>query len=97
MLTHHDFFIKEVAEVIFGPELVLSSGERIPVKTVCAEHIAHDLGRDVPGAQEYLEHLAYHSWWNNGAGPDIPQSCRRIAEARRAGAPATRRLIYRFD
>lgn len=66
-LTHHSFWIHEVMIPIFGYTITNSNGKSVCVKDICEQHILEDFGmRFIPTAQDYLEHLEFQDWMQNG-------------------------------
>lgn len=77
-LTHNTWFIM-LLEKIFGSTITNSNGQKVSVRDVGEQHVLEDFrGKFIPSAQDWLNHLQYVDWMNNGAGtlgspPQNPQ------------------------
>lgn len=84
-LTHHGFWIHEVMIPIFGYTITNSDEKVVSVKDICEQHILEDFGmRFIPTAQDYLEHLDFKEWMQNGLA-DNPSSAKRITQRDSSG------------
>lgn len=78
-LTHNSWFLSTILEKVFGNVIVNSAGRSVPVREIGEQHILEDFkGRFIPTAQDYLEHMEFQSWMNNGV-TGTPSSHRKIA------------------
>ena len=65
--THHMFWVMEVMVPLFGNYITNSDGRKVSVKDICERHILEDFRmRFIPSLQDYLEHLSFQPWMNNG-------------------------------
>jgi hypothetical protein len=79
-LTHNSFWIHEVMIPIFGYTITNSDGKEVSVKDICEIHILEDFGmRFIPTAQDYLEHIDFQDWMQNGI-KDCPSSFKKLKE-----------------
>jgi hypothetical protein len=80
-LTHNMFWVKEVMVPIFGYMFKRASdGVEVCTKDVCEQHILEDFSmRFIPTAQDYLEHIDFQDWMQNGI-KDYPSSFKKIRE-----------------
>jgi hypothetical protein len=77
-LTHNAFWIHEVMIPIFGYTIKNSDDKDVSVKDLCEQHILEDFGmRFIPTAQDYLEHMEFQDWMQNGM-KDCPSSFVKI-------------------
>jgi len=84
-LTHHGFWIHEVMIPIFGYTITNSADKVVSVKDICEQHILEDFGmRFIPTAQDYLEHLDFKEWMQNGL-KDNPSSAIKITQKDKSG------------
>ncbi len=80
LLTHHMFFVRECIVPIFGSTIVNSDGKEVSVVEVCEYHIYEDFSDEgkhngfIPTAGDYLAHLDFVQWMNNGEGGASPAS-----------------------
>ncbi len=85
LLTHHMFFVRECIVPIFGSTLVNSDGNEVSVVEVCELHIYEDFSDEgkhdgfIPTAGDYLAHLDFATWMNNGEG-GAPESQKKRVE-----------------
>lgn len=94
-LTHNSWFIF-VAERVFGHNIVNSDGRSVSVRDVCERHILEDFGNKyIPTPQDYLEHMEFQPWMNNGMD-GAPSSHKKINEATRNGK-LTRKVVMTLD
>jgi hypothetical protein len=65
-LTHNTWFLF-ILEEIFGETITNSDKKVVSVRDIGEDHIREDF-RDkfIPTAQDWLEHMAYVDWMNNG-------------------------------
>src|SRR5688572_12780393 len=59
-LRHHTEGITLCVE-LFGPEITVLSGKRIPVRWIAEQHVIEDLGF-VPTVKDWLENLQVTEW-----------------------------------
>jgi hypothetical protein len=79
-LTHNMFWIQEVMIPLFGYNITNSEGEEVCVKDICELHILEDFAmKYIPSAQDYLEHLDFQDWMQNGM-KGYPSSYKKINE-----------------
>ncbi len=70
-LTHNTWFVKVILEKIFGHEITLSNGVKISVREIGQYHVMEDFRGGNPSPGDYLQHLKFQSWMDNGAsGPN---------------------------
>jgi hypothetical protein len=68
-LTHNSWFVTTILPKVFGHQRVNSDGKKYNVKDVGEYHILEDFKmRFIPTPQDYVEHLEYADWINNGGG-----------------------------
>lgn len=80
-LTHQSWFISTIIPLIFGEVMTNSDGKDFSPKQIAEEHVLEDFGmKFIPSAQDYLENLEFKSWFNNGVGPDVPSSFKKIED-----------------
>lgn len=80
VLTHHMFWVMEVMVPLFGNYITNSDGRMVSVKDICERHILEDFRmRFIPSAQDYLEHVEFADWMNNGV-KGCPSSFKKILE-----------------
>jgi hypothetical protein len=93
-MTHHTFGIWLCVRA-FGDVLTTRDGP-VSVAAIAEHHIMRDLGRDSPSATEWLAHLPYREWLNNGRCP--PPSARALRNYRRGrGTRRTGRPLAQID
>ena len=81
-LTHNAWFIGHILEKIFGVTFTNSDGKVISVRDIGEQHVAEDFGNKyIPTAQDYLEHIEFQPWMNNGKN-GCPSSFRKFDEVR---------------
>lgn len=72
-LTHNAWFISVVLPRVFGDTIKNSDGKEVSVRDIGEQHVAEDFrGKFIPSAQDWLNHLSYEEWMNNGAS--VPNS-----------------------
>lgn len=91
-LRHHTMGIFE-ADKLFGEELVLSTGKRVPVQYIGIQHVQEDLGW-VPTPQDWLKHLAVPAEML-GRGPAEP--ARKIIPLSQQARPAMAQIMAECD
>jgi hypothetical protein len=70
---------------IFGYTITNSDEKVVSVKDICEQHILEDFGmRFIPTAQDYLEHLDFKEWMQNGL-KDNPSSAIKITQKDKSG------------
>jgi hypothetical protein len=70
---------------IFGYTITNSADKVVSVKDICEQHILEDFGmRFIPTAQDYLEHLDFKEWMQNGL-KDNPSSAIKITQKDKSG------------
>lgn len=89
-LTHHSWFVA-VVERIVGESVSTKDG-LVPTRLVGEQHLRADLGF-VPSAQEWLETMNFHDWFNNGVH-EIAPSARKVVERRKTVKPGK---IFAFN
>ena len=79
-LTHNNWFVF-IVEKVFGHTIKITpSGQEVSVREIAEQHILEDFKmKFIPNVQDYLNLMAFPSWLNNWAGPDLPQSCWHMA------------------
>ncbi len=81
VMTHNSWFISTIIPLIFGENITNSDGKVISSRQIAEEHVLEDFGmRFIPSGQDFLEHLEFKSWFNNGVGPDVPSSFKKIED-----------------
>lgn len=76
MITHNSWFVVNILPKVFGHMRVNSDGKRYSVKDVGEYHILEDFKmRFIPTIQDYLEHLDFQQWMNNGG--DVPNRLKK--------------------
>jgi hypothetical protein len=91
-LTHNSWFLLNILERIHFPNsapmttdgrfpiIINSENKRVSVRDIGEQHILEDFAQKfIPTAQDYLEHLPWQAWMNNGQGGH-PSSHQKIAE-----------------
>lgn len=91
-LTHHSFFIA-LLDRMFGHTIVNTDGTPVAVRAIADKHVRDDFGF-IPSPQDWLQHLEFQPWFNNGVR-GVPNSYRKIHEMK-SGARVTRRQIFSF-
>lgn len=92
-LTHNGWFIF-VVERVFGHNITNADGREVSVRDICERHILEDFGNKyIPTAADYLEHMSYEDWMQNGI-KGAPSSYRRLAE--KAGK-LVKKTVMTFD
>ena len=82
-LTHTSWFLSVVLEKVFGVVITNSQGRKVSVRDVGEQHILEDFGgRFIPTAQDYLEHMNFEDWMQNGTR-GVPSSFKKIDENRK--------------
>lgn len=77
-LTHNSWFLSVILERVFGVTRVNSDGKTYSVRDIGEQHILEDYGmRYIPSAQDYLEHMEFQPWMNNGKS-GCPSSFRKL-------------------
>ena len=78
VLTHTMFWVKGVMVPLFGSYITISTGRKVSVKDICEQHILEDFRqRFIPTPQDYIEHMQFQPWMNNGVS-GTPSSHRKI-------------------
>lgn len=78
VLTHTSWFLSTILERVFGTTLTNSAGRVVSVREIGEQHVLEDFkGRFIPTAQDFLEHMEFQSWMNNGTN-GTPSSHRKI-------------------
>lgn len=95
-LTHNSWFIF-VVERVFGHTITahLDDGgtKEVSVRDVCEQHILEDFGNKfIPTPQDYLEHMEFQGWMNNGV-EGSPSSHQKIKERVRKPRERKRMLL----
>ena len=76
--THHMFWVMEVMVPLFGNYITNSDGRKVSVKDICERHILEDFRmRFIPSLQDYLEHVEFQPWMNNGVSGS-PSSHKKV-------------------
>lgn len=66
VLTHNSWFIF-VVERVFGNHIINANGAKVSVRDICERHILEDFGgKFIPTPQDYIEHMEFKDWMNNG-------------------------------
>jgi hypothetical protein len=60
-LRHHDVGVVEAVK-LFGPQIRLSDGNSVDVRSVCEAHIEEDCGGKIPSIQDWFDNLEPQSW-----------------------------------
>lgn len=82
-LTHTSWFLSTILERVFGVTITNSQGRKVSVRDVGEQHILEDFGgRFIPTAQDYLEHMNFEEWMQNGIR-GVPSSFKKIDENRK--------------
>lgn len=82
-LTHTSWFLSNILERVFGVTITNSDGRKVSVRDVGEQHILEDFGgRFIPTAQDYLEHMNFEDWMQNGT-KGVPSSFKKIDENRK--------------
>lgn len=83
-LTHNSWFISTIIPKIFGNSLVNSAGIEVSTREIAERHVLEDFkGKYIPTASDYLEHLEYQDWMQNGNNDSIPTSVRKLFGSRK--------------
>lgn len=71
VITHNSWFAVNIIPKVFGHQRENSEGRKYSTKDVAEYHILEDFRmRFIPSIQDYLEHLDFQPWMNNGG--DVP-------------------------
>lgn len=82
-LTHTSWFLSTILERVFGVTITNSQGRKVSVRDIGEQHILEDFGgRFIPTAQDYLEHMNFEDWMQNGTRGN-PSSFKKIDEKRK--------------
>lgn len=82
-LTHTAWFLSTILERVFGVTINNSQGRKVSVRDVGEQHILEDFGgRYIPTAQDYLEHMNFEDWMQNGSRGH-PSSFDRLNQKRK--------------
>lgn len=100
-LTHNSWFIF-VVEKVFGHEIRINLPhgadlteryKMVSVREIVEQHILEDFGgKYIPTPGDYLEHMDFQPWFNNGI-QGCPTSHRKIA----ASTKTTTRRVIQID
>jgi hypothetical protein len=67
-LTHNSWFLF-ILEKIYGVTITNSDGVEVSVRDIGEQHILEDFGmKFIPTPQDYLQHMSYEDWMQNGKG-----------------------------
>lgn len=76
VITHNSWFVVNILPKVFGHQRINSDGKKYSVKDVGEYHILEDFrNRFIPSIQDYLEHLDFQPWMNNGG--DVPNRLKK--------------------
>lgn len=66
-LTHNTWFAYTIIPMIFGYNIINSSGKSVDTVDIALLHIAEDFRmKFIPTPQDYFKHLDIQAWMNNG-------------------------------
>ena len=89
-LTHNAWFVGSIVELIFGVARTNSDGKLYCVRDIAEQHVLEDFGHKyIPSAQDYLEHMDFKDWMQNGLGKPGPSSVRKLNEHRMGAQDGT--------
>lgn len=82
-LTHNAWFVGSIVELIFGVSRTNSAGRVYCVRDIAEQHVLEDFGHKyIPSAQDYLEHMDFKDWMQNGLGQSGPSSVKKLNQHR---------------
>lgn len=83
-LTHNSWFVSTVMPRVFGNSIINSEGIEVAVREICERHVLEDFkGKYIPTASDYLEHMEYQDWMQNGNNGSVPSSVRKLFRSRK--------------